>query len=122
MSRLNSDLITDRGDEPKIVRLDGVDRRLLRDLVDDARTPNNVLAGRAGVAPSTAWARIRRLEEVGVITGYHAEVNLGILGLGVHALLQLRVQVNARPRMLAVARSTARGGECARSLPRRRGS
>ncbi|MCW5953719.1 MAG: Lrp/AsnC family transcriptional regulator [Propionibacteriaceae bacterium] len=104
MAQLNSALIANRHAEPKLVRLDAIDRRLLSDLVKDARTPNNLLASRAGVAPSTSLTRIRRLEEEGVIKGYHADLDLGLLGMSVHALLQLRVQVHARPRMLAVAR------------------
>ncbi len=104
MSKVNSALLANRPARPKLVRLDAVDQRLLCDLVEDARTANNVLASRAGVAPSTSLARIRRLEEAGVIKGYHADLDLGLLGLTVHALVQLRVQVHARPRMLAVAR------------------
>lgn len=104
MSKLNSGLIANRQSEPKTVRVDDVDRRLLWELVQDARTPNNLLASRAGVAPSTASTRIRRLEDEGVIKGYNADLDLGLLGLGVHALLMLRVHAQARPRMLSVAR------------------
>ncbi|WP_226353199.1 Lrp/AsnC family transcriptional regulator [Pseudonocardia sp. ICBG601] len=51
------------------VRLDGVDRALLRQLERDARTPNNSLAAGAGIAPSTCLGRVRALRESGVIRG-----------------------------------------------------
>jgi len=54
------------------VRLDAVDREILRILAADARTPNNTLAAHAGVAPSTCLMRVRRLQDAGVIRGFHA--------------------------------------------------
>ena len=56
------------------VRLDAVDREILRVLAVDARTSNNVLAAQVGVAPSTCLMRVRRLQDVGVIRGFHAEL------------------------------------------------
>ncbi|WP_226353205.1 Lrp/AsnC family transcriptional regulator [Pseudonocardia sp. ICBG601] len=62
------------------VRLDGVDRALLRQLERDARTPNNSLAAGAGIAPSTCLGRVRALRESGVIRGYHADVDPAATG------------------------------------------
>jgi len=47
--------------------LDRTDIALLAALRKNARTPNNVLADKAGVAPSTALERVRRLRADGVI-------------------------------------------------------
>jgi DNA-binding Lrp family transcriptional regulator len=55
--------------------LDDTDRRLIALLAQDARMPNNQLAERAGVAPSTALTRVRALRERGVIRGFHADVD-----------------------------------------------
>jgi DNA-binding Lrp family transcriptional regulator len=45
-----------------------VDRSILAVLRENARLPNNAIAARVGVAPSTCLARIRSLEERGVIS------------------------------------------------------
>ena len=78
---------------------------LLRELAADARIPNNVLASRAGIAPSTCLARVRALREAGIIRGFHADIDLAALGLVVHALVAVRVHSPARPRMREIARS-----------------
>lgn len=51
-------------------QLDEIDRKLLELLARDARAPAAELARRAGVARSTAQARIERMERSGVIRGY----------------------------------------------------
>jgi len=46
---------------------DGIDRRLLDLLQEDASRTNQALAEAAGVSPATALRRVRRLTETGVI-------------------------------------------------------
>ena len=54
-------------DVPKDLRaLDPIDRELLTLLEADGRMPNNALAERVGIAPSTCLTRIRRLRDIGV--------------------------------------------------------
>jgi len=83
---------------PNILRapLDDVDRRILRALVDDARIPNNALAERVGIAPSTCLGRVRALRERGVIRGYHADVDPAALGRPIQAMIAVRLQSHAR--------------------------
>ncbi|MGI8678557.1 MAG: Lrp/AsnC family transcriptional regulator [Jatrophihabitans sp.] len=76
--------------------LDDVDRRLLRLLAGDARTPNNALAAAAGVAPSTCLGRVRALREHGVIRGYHADIDPAALGRPIQAMIAVRLQSHAR--------------------------
>ncbi|MGZ0746530.1 winged helix-turn-helix transcriptional regulator [Haloparvum sp. AD34] len=57
-------------------RLDDLDRRIIHALMDDARgTSAPQIAEAADVTPGTVRNRIGRLEEAGVITGYHAAVD-----------------------------------------------
>jgi len=57
-------------------RLDGVDRRILYHLVADARnTTAPLIAEEVDVSPGTIRNRIDKLEAVGVLSGYHAEVD-----------------------------------------------
>jgi DNA-binding Lrp family transcriptional regulator len=83
---------------PNIVRpvLDEVDRRLLRELAADARIPNNALAERVGIAPSTCLGRVRALRQSGVIRGYHADVDPAALGRPIQAMISVRLQSHAR--------------------------
>jgi DNA-binding Lrp family transcriptional regulator len=76
--------------------LDDVDRRLLRELAADARIPNNALAAKAGIAPSTCLGRVRALRESGVIRGYHADVDPTALGRPIQAMISVRLQSHAR--------------------------
>jgi DNA-binding Lrp family transcriptional regulator len=83
---------------PNIVRpaLDDVDRILLRELAADARIPNNALAAKAGIAPSTCLGRVRALRENGAIRGYHADVDPAALGRPIQAMIAVRLQSSAR--------------------------
>src|SRR3982751_2280163 len=76
--------------------LDEIDRRLLRELVADARIPNNALAERVGIAPSTCLGRVRALRESGVIRGYHADVDPAAVGRPIQAMISVRLQSHAR--------------------------
>ena len=84
---------------PNDVRLDAVDRRLLRLLERDARTPNNALAAEVGIAPSTCLGRIRALRERGVIRGYHADVDPAATGNPLQAMIFVTLQADARDRL-----------------------
>lgn len=86
------------GVPPNLVRrgLDDIDRRLLRELLADARIPNNALAERVGIAPSTCLARVRALRDSGVIRGYHADIDPSALGRPIQAMIAVRLQSGAR--------------------------
>jgi DNA-binding Lrp family transcriptional regulator len=76
--------------------VDPVDRRILELLASDGRITNQRLAERAGIAPSTALARLRGLRERGLIRGFHAELDLAALGRPLQALIAVRLAVHAR--------------------------
>ncbi len=93
--------------------LDRIDRLIVRRLQNNARTSNKELAAEAGIAPSTALERTRRLEAEGVIVGYHAEVSPQAIGVGVQALVGVSLRQHARPLVEAFERhalTSARGG------------
>ena len=98
MPRRNSPARPSPAARPNIVRpaLDDVDRRILRELVADARVPNNALAERVGIAPSTCLGRVRALRESGVIRGYHADVDPAALCRPIQAMISVRLQSHAR--------------------------
>ena len=61
---------------------DRVDLNILRELRQNARIPNKVLAARVGIAPSTCITRVRRLVDNGAISGFYAEFNPKGVGVG----------------------------------------
>jgi len=96
---------------PKSVRpapLDEVDRRIVLELARDARLPNDLLAERAGVAPSTCLGRVRALRERGVIRGYHADVDQAALGRSLQAMIAVRLQSTARGHIRTFVAEVAR--------------
>ena len=63
------------------VKLDAIDRRILRDLQEDGRITNVDLAARAGISAPPCLRRVRALEDAGFIHGYHAEIDGASMGL-----------------------------------------
>lgn len=76
--------------------LDATDRALLRLLQTDARMPNNELAQRVGIAPSTCHGRVRRLIDSGVIRGFFADVDPAAVGRPLRAMVAVSLQSDAR--------------------------
>ena len=63
------------------LRLDEIDRRILRALQQDARLTTAQLAERIGLSTTPCWNRLKRLEQQGYIDGYIALLNQEKLGL-----------------------------------------
>ncbi len=62
------------------VELDSIDRCILNELQEDGRMTNVELARRAAISAPPCLRRVRRLEESGIIRGYHAETDPAKLG------------------------------------------
>jgi DNA-binding Lrp family transcriptional regulator len=77
--------------------MDERDSAILRELQQNARLTNRQLATRVGLAPSSCLARVRSLEQSGVISGYHADVDLERIGRGVEALIAFQIRPLSRP-------------------------
>jgi Lrp/AsnC family leucine-responsive transcriptional regulator len=66
-----------------------VDRALLAALARDGRARYTQHAERVGLSVSAVHQRVRRLEQRGLITGYHAKVDARSLGLGLTAFVSI---------------------------------
>ena len=62
--------------------LDRIDRRILAALQADGRLTNQALSERVALSPSACLARVRRLEQEGIIQGYHARLDPFRLDVG----------------------------------------
>ncbi|MEO7199942.1 MAG: Lrp/AsnC family transcriptional regulator [Dokdonella sp.] len=76
--------------------LDRIDVALLRLLRKNARLSNKELAARVGIAASTALERVRRLREAKVLLGFHAEIAAEAIGIGLQALISVRLAKHSR--------------------------
>jgi Lrp/AsnC family leucine-responsive transcriptional regulator len=75
--------------------LDEVDWRILDELQADARLSFKELGRRVHLSPPAVAERVRRLEEAGVITGYHAHVDPRRTGHTVAAFVEMRCAVGS---------------------------
>jgi Lrp/AsnC family leucine-responsive transcriptional regulator len=66
-----------------------MDWAILAELQADARLSYSELSRRVHLSAPAVAERVRRLEETGVISGYHAHVDLGRAGRGVRALIRM---------------------------------
>ncbi len=73
------------------IELDEVDCSLLAELQRNARLTTSELAQKVGISQSPCWRRIRRMEEAGLISGYHARLDRRGLGYGVVAFVSISV-------------------------------
>lgn len=71
--------------------LDGFDRAILTVMAEDGRISITELARRIGLSKSPTQARLRRLEEAGVILGYRAILDPIRLGLDHVAFVEVRL-------------------------------
>ena len=72
--------------------LDEIDFEIVSQLQNKARLSNKELAERIGLAPSTTLVRTRQLEREGVLRGYRAQVDPRAMGIGLQALISVRLQ------------------------------
>jgi Lrp/AsnC family leucine-responsive transcriptional regulator len=75
---------------------DDIDLRILQLLHNDARIANAAIARDVGLAPSAIFQRIRKLEDEGVIQGYHARLDPGALDQGLLAFVTIQTGEGAR--------------------------
>lgn len=65
-------------------------------LQNNARLSNKELAAKVGLAPSSCLGRVRALSASGLLRGHHADVSGAALGIGVEALVAVRLVKHSR--------------------------
>ena len=76
------------------MNLDLVDWVIIEQLQREARISLSELGRRVKLSPSAVTERVRNLESLGVITGYHAVVDLAKVGYPVLAVVRLKYPGN----------------------------
>jgi Lrp/AsnC family transcriptional regulator, leucine-responsive regulatory protein len=95
-------------------QLDVTNRRLIAALQDDARTSLAALGRRVGLSAPAVGERLARLEETGVIRGYHADVDPRALGYELSVILRIRPAARMIAKVAELARDTPEVTECHR--------
>ena len=73
-------------------QMDGMDRKILRELQADGRLSSQALANRVGLSSSPCWRRVKRLEEAGVIRGSVVLLDPEAVGLMVIAIAHVTLE------------------------------
>ncbi len=72
-------------------QIDGIDRRIIRELQRDASLSHAALAERVGASPASVWRRVRALETAGVLGKTVRLADPEALGRAVNVLCQVRM-------------------------------
>lgn len=68
-------------------QLDETDRRILAELQEDCKAPLAHVGRRVGLSAPSVMERIRKLEEAGIVRGYHAVLSSRKIGLDVTSFI-----------------------------------
>ena len=74
------------------IKLDAIDRKILKILQENARTPIKEIAKEVFLSSPAVSNRIEKLENSGILTGYHAQMNTLLFGYNIKAFINLEVQ------------------------------
>jgi Lrp/AsnC family transcriptional regulator for asnA, asnC and gidA len=69
------------------IEIDGIDKEILRFLMEDARKPILQIAGKIGISGAAIHQRLRKLEQAGVIAGSKFIVDTKVLGYSTMAFV-----------------------------------
>ncbi len=79
-----------------MIDLDTTDRRLLRELVQDATQSAGALGRKLGLSQPATWRRIRRLRDSGILKTQRLDLDKERLGFGVTVFLGLKLATKGR--------------------------
>ncbi|WKX71451.1 Lrp/AsnC family transcriptional regulator [Streptomyces sp. XD-27] len=92
---MQDEQMANHGGRPPARPLDGVDRDILRMLQTDGRASIRSVAERVHISRASAYARINRLVDDGVIRGFSAQVDQERAGQSASAYITLKIVQNS---------------------------
>lgn len=72
------------------MKIDTVNWNILQCLQDNARLSNTEIGRKVGLSPPAVAERIKKMEDLGVLEGYHAEVSYTKTGYQLKAMITLK--------------------------------
>jgi len=76
--------------------LDSTGWQLLQALQQDARLSYTELGQRVGLTAPAVAERVRKMEDAGIISGYHAEINRAKIGFPITAIIRMSTLAGER--------------------------
>lgn len=74
------------------IEIDGIDKEILRDLMEDARKPILQIANKIGISGAAIHQRLRKLEQVGVISGSKFVIDTKVMGYSTLAFIGIYLE------------------------------
>lgn len=79
-----------------MIDLDDTDRALLRLMARDATLGAGAMGRALGISQPSAWRRVKRLEDAGILSGRRVGVDRHALGFGVTVFLGIKLATKGR--------------------------
>jgi Lrp/AsnC family transcriptional regulator for asnA, asnC and gidA len=96
-----------------LLQLDGIDKKILRHLMEDARKPILEIARDIGISGAAIHQRLRKLEAAGVISGSKFIINPKVLGYTTMAYIGIFLdRAMSNPRAVAALKKIPEVLEC----------
>lgn len=94
--------------------MDEIDRKILRELQEDARTSYAELGRRVNLTTPAVIERVRKLEDAHIITGYRVEIDMARIGLPITAFIRMSIVGVDYSHIIEVAQESTEVLECHR--------
>ena len=94
--------------------IDEIDRKILRELQEDARTSFAEIGRRVGLTTPAVIERVRKLEDAGIIVGYRADIDTAKVGLPITAFVRMSISGVDYSHIIEVAQQSNEVLECHR--------
>lgn len=99
----------------KSKQLDEIDWLILHELQTDARVTFAGLGRTVGLSTPAVMERVRKLEDAGIIAGYHAEIDASKVGLPITAFVRLSMTGTVYPKFIKALETMPEVTECYRT-------
>ena len=94
--------------------IDDIDRKILKELQEDARISYAELGRRVGLTTPAVIERVRKLEDAKIITGYRVEIDTAKIGLPITAFVRMSITGVDYSHIIEVAKQSNEVLECHR--------
>jgi Lrp/AsnC family transcriptional regulator, leucine-responsive regulatory protein len=95
--------------------MDALDRKILSELQEDARTSFAELGRRIGLTTPAVIERVRKLEDAQIIKGYRAEIDTAKIGLPITAFIRMSIVGVEFKQIVKIAEDSSEVLECHRA-------
>lgn len=93
------------------IKLDERDIKILAVLSREGRLSKSALAQRVNLSATPCWERLKRLETAGIISGYHANIELKLIASHVSVFVMVELENHRAATFQTFERAVARHNE-----------